>query len=252
MFRVRWSSIEFSTTWSYRFIDFEASNPTESKYKELCSNFYRNQELRADVIDTSNLNIETVNELRRFVFGSDSEDSKKLICPDDTFIRILFGSMGTVDPDLESDMRSGCLGYSWTIDDEVRKMLFEAKAPEDDDPEGDPPESFDDYYPNGCSWLMYRVLEITGTLGPISRHYKHPTIKDASGYYEHGSDEDDNDDEYKDMYEAVRRSISNEQARGMFETLYNDLNNDPSRRDARGLLVAVISELNPQTDPTNT
>ena len=55
------------------------------------------------------------------------------------------------------------------------------------------PESFSSYYPEGCSWLMHRVMEVTNTLGPITKHYRPPTtedaaryynIKDAAGYYE--------------------------------------------------------------------
>ena len=96
-------------------IDFEDARSIESEYKLLCSNCYENEELRADVIDTANLNIDTVNKIRSFLFGSDSEESKKLICTDERFLRIMFGAMGTVDPDLENDMRNGYLGYKWEV-----------------------------------------------------------------------------------------------------------------------------------------
>lgn len=194
-------------------IDFEDASSMKSEYKELCSNGYKDQELRADVISTSHLNMRTVKKLRRFLFGSDSADSKKLICSDETFLRILFGSMGTVDPDLESEMKNGSLGYIWKVgygDDEMKKLLFDEKAPEDDDPDGDPPESYDDYNPCGCSWLKYRVLEITKSLGPISRHYKHPTKKDAMGYYGYSDEEDeeqDSNDEVEEMDDKMREFL---------------------------------------------
>ena len=84
-------TVEFRTIWSYCMLDFEVVGSTTStaKYTELCSNHY-------DDIDTSKLNMATVNKLRRFLFGSDIEESKNILCPDERFLRILFGSMGRV------------------------------------------------------------------------------------------------------------------------------------------------------------
>ena len=135
-------------------LDFEVVGSTTStaKYTELCSNHY-------DDIDTSKLNMATVNKLRRFLFGSDIEESKNILCPDERFLRILFGSMGRVfetivrschrhvvdvgvgqtTVDLGSDMRNGYLGYVVPPMKSFVGTCFRKGFPR----RGDPPESFD-------------------------------------------------------------------------------------------------------------
>mmetsp|Transcript_12609 Transcript_12609/g.19398 ORF Transcript_12609/g.19398 Transcript_12609/m.19398 type:complete len:101 (+) Transcript_12609:370-672(+) len=98
----------------------------------------------------------TVHHLRLFLFGTKSKESKKSICSDRCFLEILFGSMRTIDSELETDMMQGFLGYTWSPSrgDKTRK-LFDDGIPPSDDPTESMPESFDDYYPEGCSWLMH-------------------------------------------------------------------------------------------------
>lgn len=173
-YRTRYSSVEFSTVWSYRKIDFEEEGTINcEKYKTICSNCFEDPELRADVIKTSHMNKRTCKLLRELLYGSYSEESKHITCSDKNFWLLLFGSMGTTDPDLETDPMGGYegsyLGYVWGhpyLDKDLRKELYSQKAEEDDDPEGDPNGPFDEYYPKGCSWLKHRLLEITKTLGP--------------------------------------------------------------------------------------
>mmetsp|Transcript_8623 Transcript_8623/g.18780 ORF Transcript_8623/g.18780 Transcript_8623/m.18780 type:complete len:89 (+) Transcript_8623:114-380(+) len=59
----------------------------------------------------------------------------------------------------------------------MKKELFDAKAPASDDPNGEPPTKLDNYRPRWCSWLRHRILEVTDSLGPISKHYKPPPEK---------------------------------------------------------------------------
>ena len=84
---------------------------------------------------------------------------------------------------------------SWR-DEELRKKLYDLKAVEGED-QGDPHGPYEEYYPSGCSWLKHRLLEITGNLGAVTKHYKPPTIKDALGYdYDkYYQDEDSEEDE---------------------------------------------------------
>ncbi|CAJ1919826.1 unnamed protein product [Cylindrotheca closterium] len=168
------SFIEFRSIWSYRMIDFEIDSSPTVECTELCSN-------HNDDVDTSNLKMATVNKLRRFLFGSDSEESKIILCDNHRFLGILFGSMGTMKlvSDTMGDMGNVYLGYVWSPDEELRKKLFEEGVSADDCPDDDdePPESFDYYNPREISWLEHRVMEITGTLGPVSTHYEHPKKK---------------------------------------------------------------------------
>lgn len=200
--RTRYSSIEFGTVWSYREVDFEEKDAIDSdEYKELCSNCFKDEELRADVITSSHMNKLTGQRLRSFLFGSHSEECKNVTCSDMSFWLLLFGSMGTTDPNLEKDPKGGDHGYSWQpcYNKELRKKLYDLKAVEGNDREGDPNGPFDEYYPNGCSWLKHRLLKITGNLGAVTKNYQPPTIKDAPGYHdryqnEEGSEEDEDDD----------------------------------------------------------
>ena len=107
-YRTRYSSVEFSTVWSYRKIDFEEEGTINcEKYKTICSNCFEDPELRADVIKTSHMNKRTCKLLREFLYGSYSEESKHITCSDKDFWLLLFGSMGTTDPDLETDPMGG-------------------------------------------------------------------------------------------------------------------------------------------------
>ena len=65
-------------------------------------------------------------------------------------------------------MKSGDLGYTWKPDKEMRRTLYDAKAKEGGE---DPNGPFDEYFPEGCSWLKHRVLGITNRLGPVTQHY---------------------------------------------------------------------------------
>jgi len=200
--RSRMSSVEFGTIWSYRKVDFEEEVAIDSdEYEELCSNCFKDEELRADVINLSHMNKLTCQRLRRFLFGAHSEECRKVTCSDMNFWLLLFGSMGTTDPNLEKDPKGGNHGYSWHPwnNKELRKKLYDLKAAEGNDREGDPNGPFDGYYPSGCSWLKHRLLEITGNLGAVTKHYIPPTIKDAIGYDdryqdEERSEEDEDDD----------------------------------------------------------
>ena len=99
---------------------------------------------------------------------------------------MLFASMGTTDPNLTKDHHSGYHGYEWQPwkDKEMRQKLYDLKAVEGGDPEGNPHGLFEENYPSGCGWLKHRLLTITGNLGPVTQHYQPPTIKDAPGYDE--------------------------------------------------------------------
>ncbi|KAL7542123.1 hypothetical protein ACHAXR_011521 [Thalassiosira sp. AJA248-18] len=193
--RSGWSTVSFGTIWNYRLIDFEElgcsiqveeeETMENNEYITLCSNVYEDEEFRADVIQDKHLNKTTGNKLRTFLFGTHSEDSKAVTCSDINFWLLIFGSMGTTDPDLAKDPMRGHHGYEWQPYriEETKKKLYELKAVEGDDPDqGDPYGPLEDYYPDGCSWLKYKVLKITGNLGPITKHYKPPTIKDAPGW----------------------------------------------------------------------
>ncbi|KAL7533389.1 hypothetical protein ACHAWF_004472 [Thalassiosira exigua] len=192
--RARLTTVEWHTIWGYRLLDFEDDNTIESdEYTTICSDCFEDEELRADVIDQSHMNESTTWLLRKHLFGSFSEECNAVTCSDKDFWLLLFGSMGTTDPNLAKDPYGGVLGYEWVPyrDMEMRRKLHELKAKEGDDAEGDPNGPFEQYYPSGCSWLKYRLLEITGNLGPVTKHYKPPTIQDAIGYreeYEEHSD----------------------------------------------------------------
>ena len=173
-YRARYSSVEFDTVWSYRKIDFEEESTINcDTYKTICANCFEDQELRADVIKTSHMNKRTCKVLRELLYGSYSKESKRMTCSNKNFWLLLFGSMGTTDPDLETDPMGGYgegsyLGYVWgqCMDKDLRMKLYSQKAAEKDDPEGDPNGPFGEYYPKGCSWLKHRLLEITNSLGP--------------------------------------------------------------------------------------
>ena len=99
--------------------------------------------------------------------------------------------MGTTDPNLGGDAMCGDVGYHWRARD-MRKKLYDMKAgPEGED--SDPAGKYGDYYPNGCSWLKYKVLKITGNIGPISKHYEPPTIRDAIGWSEEWQESQDSE-----------------------------------------------------------
>lgn len=96
--RPHWSTMEFWTTWKYALIDFEDNQSTKQlkteDFKFLCSNGYEDERLRADVIDTDNLTMTTVNRMRAFLYGSRIKACKEQTCCDLTFLELLFGSMG--------------------------------------------------------------------------------------------------------------------------------------------------------------
>jgi hypothetical protein len=185
--RPRYSTMEFFATWGYNLLGFEGEDfvedyeNDEEGFTTLCSNCYEDEELCADVIDVSHLNHNTVDRLRRFLFGA-IQESKPVCCDDFSFLRLLFGSMGTFGDDKTSytTLFRGCIGYSWKIpfdSDSLRnKMIKEGVIGEDDFPDID--------------WLEHRMREVARVLRPIDGYYTAPTIKDAPGYRSPDSDDD--------------------------------------------------------------
>ena len=90
--------------------------------------------------------------------------------------------MGTTDPELATDPKGCDLGWRWRPNRSERRKLYKLKAEEGED--CDPNGPFDEYYPDGCSWLKHRVMKICKCLGPVSKHYKAPTTRDAMGWSE--------------------------------------------------------------------
>lgn len=162
--RPRQTTVELAVAWGYKLQDFEEpqDEDEDEEFARICSNCYEDEELRADVIDVSNLNRNTVHRLRRFLFGTSNQSEQ--ICDDFSFLRLLFGSMGTFDN--ESLMRC-CIGYSWRPD-QRKKMIEDGVIGKDDYPE--------------IFWLEYSMREAAGALRPIDNYYTAPTIKDAMGY----------------------------------------------------------------------
>ena len=184
--RVRWEGYDLATDWNYMLLDFEVDieNSTK-KYTELCSNNY-------DKIKTTHLNKATCNKLREFLYGANTKQSKKVTCSDKDFLILIFGSMGSTDKNLEEDTKDCSLGYTWCPwkQDGMKERLFNEKAPADDDPSGEPPAALKGYNPRWCSWLRYRILEVTDSLGPISKYYqppKQPSAKKPAASSAYGS-----------------------------------------------------------------
>jgi len=61
-YHTRYNSVEYHATWSYTLQKFDSDQCVNRK-EELCSNCLEDEELRADVMDTSNLTVATVYEL---------------------------------------------------------------------------------------------------------------------------------------------------------------------------------------------
>ena len=207
--RSRMNSVEFSTAWSYRLVDFaDEDSVNNERMKVLCSDHFEDEELRADIIEVDNLTKKTCRKLRKFLFGSRSDESKRVTCTDYDFWLLIFGFMGTTNPDLANDPYHCNLGYSWTPNRQERKMLYKLKAKEgnedDDDFCCDPGKPFDEYYPDGCSWLKHRVMEITDGLGPVLKHYHAPTVQDAIGWTEEWQEEQDERGHMMDALAAAR------------------------------------------------
>jgi hypothetical protein len=178
--------VEFSVVWGYKLLDFEEYQDSEDededeRFETICSNCYHDEELRADVIDAYNLNRSTIHRLRRFLFGTSSQSNE--ICDDLSFLRLLFGSMGTFD---NKSLMSGCIGYSWNIPYKNpslgKKLIEDGVIGEDDYPE--------------ISWLEYSMRKAAGALRPIDNYYTAPTIEDAPGYCSDNGDGSDNGDAY--------------------------------------------------------
>jgi hypothetical protein len=170
------STVEFFVIWGCKPLDFEDDQDEDDDDESddlttICSNCYENQFLRADVIDVSHLNHNTVDHLRRFLFGA-IEESKPVSCDDFSFLRLLFGSMGTFgDNGSYETVPRGCIGYSWRAPYQSglrEKMIKEGAIGEDD------------YF--GISWLEHGMREAARDLRPMDAYYTAPTIKDAPGY----------------------------------------------------------------------
>jgi hypothetical protein len=180
----RYSTMEFFVEWHYKLLDFEDAQDEDfdegqdeddesGGFTTICSNCFEDERLRADVIEVSRLNQDTVDRLRRFLFGSIKE-SKPVFCDDFAFLRLLFGSMGTFGDDdtTYATLLSGWIGYSCMLPSRKsglrERMIEEGIVGEND--------HFD------IDWLQYRMREVAGALRPIDAYYTAPTIKDAPGY----------------------------------------------------------------------
>jgi hypothetical protein len=187
--RPRYSTMEFCVEWAYKLLDFEDAGDEDfdedqdeddesGGFTTLCSNCFEDEYLRADVIDVSHLNQNTVDRLRRFLFGA-IEESKPVYCNDVSFLRLLFGSMGTFGDDGSyATLNHGWIGYSWTSPSSVREKMIKESA-----------IGLDESYTE-ISWLEHRIREATGALRPIDAYYTAPTIKDAPGYRAPDLDDD--------------------------------------------------------------
>jgi hypothetical protein len=158
--------------WGYQLLDFEESldDHEDEEFTTICSNDYTDDKEMNDIIDASNLNQSTVHRLCRFLFGASSQS--KQVCDDFSFLRLLFGSMGTFHS--VSLMMEGWIGYSWKIPDNHphyaslhKKMIEDGVIDEDDD---DDPEIF---------WLEHSMRQAAGALRPIDNYYVfHTSIRD--------------------------------------------------------------------------
>jgi regulator of RNase E activity RraB len=166
--RTRQTSVEFSVVWGYKLLDFEEpqDEDEDEEFTTICSDCFEDEELRADIIDASNLNRNTVHRLRRFLFGTSSHSEQT--CDDFSFLRLLFGSMGTFD---HKSLMGGYIGYSWSPHSPpgLRKKMIDDGVIEEDD------------YPQ-INWLEYSMRQAAAALRPIDNYYTAPTIKDAMGY----------------------------------------------------------------------
>ena len=176
--KVRWEGYDLTVDWNLKILDFEDTDGTRNSvadWVKLCSTEYDN-------IKTGNLTHATCQRLRKFLYGSNSDESKEVTCSDRDFMFLLFGSMGSYDKDLMEDAKDCSLGYSWCPwkDEKMLQQLKDDKAPENDEWDGNPPEEGERYNPRWCSWLRYGILKATNSLGPISKHYKGSSAKKES------------------------------------------------------------------------
>ena len=191
--KVGWSSYDLAVDWNYMLLDFEEDvGKQKQKYVEICSNNY-------DVIKTKNLNKTTCNKLRKHLYGASTEQSKLVTCSDRDFWLLIFGSMGSHDKELMEDAKDCSLGYSWCPwkEDGMKQKLFDEKANVNDDVNGEAPTDIKKYSPRWCSWLRYRIMEVTDTIGPISKYYKPPSASKKSSP---GHDSDEDGDSYGGGY----------------------------------------------------
>jgi hypothetical protein len=80
--------------------------------------------------------------------------------------------MVTADPRLSDTLRyQGCVSYHWEMNDDTCQRLYEKKAVEEGEIEADPNGPFEKYRPrySGISWLNHKVLEISDSLGPVTK-----------------------------------------------------------------------------------
>jgi hypothetical protein len=175
-FRTRMSSVEFHTTWGYILLDLEddisEDDDEEAEFKTLCSDCFKDEELRLDVIKHSHLNQTTISRLRKFLFGTNKPESKEEICDEYSFLLLLFGSMGTFD---FQDLAEGHIGYEWCPEDGdagVREKMIRDGVIEDEE----------EAYEVRITWLEHRMRHVTGNLGAIHKYYTPPSIQDAHDY----------------------------------------------------------------------
>jgi hypothetical protein len=141
------------------------------KCKTICSNSYEDEKLCFDVINTSNFNRRTMDQLCRHLFGA-IEQSKEDYCDDHTFLHLLFGSMGTFDHETIKKGYVGCwtwrLGFYSDTEELMKRLIAEGEVAEDE-------------YPS-ITWLEHAMRTVAGTLRPIDAYYRPPMIRDAMGY----------------------------------------------------------------------
>ena len=160
--RGRIHGVVHRASWEYKLIDFEDEDSVrlakESREEgtDLCFTF-DDEEIEEEDTQVENLSQETCDKLRLFIFGSASEESKKSTCSDLDFWRLLFGSCGSTS--LSREVRGGTLGHYWNPD---REVLAKQGI------------HLDKNKCYGCSWLEHRVMEITGNLDDILKHYEPP------------------------------------------------------------------------------
>ncbi|EJK49370.1 hypothetical protein THAOC_31758 [Thalassiosira oceanica] len=182
----------------------ETEHSGMKKWTVLCSNQFKDEFLMAEVIDEKNLTQETCDSFRSFLFGAATDNCRTLTCTDKSLWYLIFGSMGTTDLELANDVGEDIskrpiklamcdLGWMWRPSDEQRQFLYDQKAQEGrpGEHECDPSKPYDEYWPEGCSWLKYRILKLTNSLGPMSSLYRAPTIKDAYNWSPEWQEEED-------------------------------------------------------------
>ncbi|GFH44196.1 hypothetical protein CTEN210_00670 [Chaetoceros tenuissimus] len=200
--RARYSTVEYWTNWKYYVPDFNSLKVDleDEDFTELCSCVVDDENHHAGFIVNNSLHSYIVDKMRQHLYGTNNEVCKSATCSDKNFLFLLFGSMGTTDPELKEDPLRCDLGYVWKpyFDEKQRKEMFDSRVPVNDNPDSTFPQSIHDYEPEECSWLYYAVLKASRSLGPFTKHYKY--VQDTHCY-----SEDEEEGDYSD-YDSEGRS----------------------------------------------